>query len=84
MRWTPPGTLRRVPRAVFCGGGIQHIPLSATAAKHRVGNASGGPENVIRMLPTTVSSTPDNEAMAHVRTYAYFMTPYVLHCCSHG
>ena len=58
--------------------------LSATTAKNRVRNAFGGTENVLRMLATTVSSTPDNEAMAHVRTYASFMTSYVLHCCSHG
>ena len=76
-------TLRRVLRAVFCGGGTQHIPLSA-AAKARAKNASEGPENVLRMLATTVGSTPDNEAMAHVRTYAYCMAPYVIHCCSHG
>ena len=28
-----------VPRAVFCDGGTQHHPLSATVAKNRMGNA---------------------------------------------
>ena len=58
--------------------------MSAPAAKNRVRNAFGGTENVLRMLATTVGSTPDNEAMAHVRTYAYYMAPYVLYCCSNG
>ena len=84
MRRTSLGTLRRVSRAVFCGCGTQYIPLSAATAKDRVRNALEGPEKVLCMLATTVGSTPDNEAMAHVRTYAYFMAPFVLHCCSHG
>ena len=40
----------RVPHAVFCGGRTHHMPLIAPAAKNRVGNASGGTENVLRMF----------------------------------
>ena len=84
MRKTSLGTPVSVSHAVFRGCRIQHIPLSEAASKSRARKAFWGPENVLRMLATTVSSTPDNEAMAHVRTYASFMTSYVLHCCSHG
>ena len=52
---------RRVPRAVFCGGGTQWVVLSAAAAKSRARNASEGPER--RPLhaprpPQAVGGTP--------------------------
>ena len=84
MQKTSLGTPFSVFHAGFCGCRTHNIQLSVAAAKNRARKAFWGPENVLRMLATTVSSTPDNEAMAHVRTYASFMTSYVLHCCSHG